>query len=369
MRRRLRLRPLLDGDTNVGHDRSFIARRRPAQTERTPSNTSRLLVPSLFVATLLVLSLSTGAIADGPTPPARERVYRLTAMADLACFICFVIVFVMGGRYRAVLCLGLTMIYLVVSQVLYQAFQAALGGPSNIGELPINLFLTAAFVLLTGLGLVASLVFGLLQLRAKRRRARSRTVRRRSRPMRVSRRIGLATCLLLVMAFALSAFFPFRWTWADQTSSVDRCYTFSLSAGLIGAATSYRVSPGAQRPYSQGNGFDFRTSPRLIWMRLPCGQSLASGYKYRFVRVPLWAPLLASAVLTAMLWRRERRLPPPGHCRKCGYDLTANTTGICPECGTASYRRPSPPTPAPQRPLRRVARTESNAKHPPRPRP
>jgi len=23
-----------------------------------------------------------------------------------------------------------------------------------------------------------------------------------------------------------------------------------------------------------------------------------------------------------------------GHCRKCGYDLTGNVSGICPECGT-----------------------------------
>ena len=24
----------------------------------------------------------------------------------------------------------------------------------------------------------------------------------------------------------------------------------------------------------------------------------------------------------------------PGHCRKCGYDLTGNVSGVCPECGT-----------------------------------
>jgi len=26
---------------------------------------------------------------------------------------------------------------------------------------------------------------------------------------------------------------------------------------------------------------------------------------------------------------------PPFHCASCGYDLTANASGICPECGTA----------------------------------
>ena len=24
----------------------------------------------------------------------------------------------------------------------------------------------------------------------------------------------------------------------------------------------------------------------------------------------------------------------PGHCQTCGYDLTGNTSGVCPECGT-----------------------------------
>lgn len=25
---------------------------------------------------------------------------------------------------------------------------------------------------------------------------------------------------------------------------------------------------------------------------------------------------------------------PPGCCRECGYDLTGNVSGVCPECGT-----------------------------------
>lgn len=36
----------------------------------------------------------------------------------------------------------------------------------------------------------------------------------------------------------------------------------------------------------------------------------------------------------APLLREGRPLPPPGHCWKCGYDLTGNVSGVCPECGT-----------------------------------
>lgn len=33
--------------------------------------------------------------------------------------------------------------------------------------------------------------------------------------------------------------------------------------------------------------------------------------------------------------RRPKKPPfPPGHCQSCGYDLTGNVSGVCPECGT-----------------------------------
>jgi len=37
---------------------------------------------------------------------------------------------------------------------------------------------------------------------------------------------------------------------------------------------------------------------------------------------------------------RSRSAPPSrlGHCRKCDYDLTGNTSGVCPECGLKTSR-------------------------------
>ena len=32
---------------------------------------------------------------------------------------------------------------------------------------------------------------------------------------------------------------------------------------------------------------------------------------------------------------RENESGPARHCQNCGYDLTCNVTGICPECGRA----------------------------------
>ena len=48
--------------------------------------------------------------------------------------------------------------------------------------------------------------------------------------------------------------------------------------------------------------------------------------------LPLWIPFVLITIPTALLWRLDR-LRLPGHCPKCNYDLTGNTSGLCPECG------------------------------------
>ena len=49
--------------------------------------------------------------------------------------------------------------------------------------------------------------------------------------------------------------------------------------------------------------------------------------------VPLWIPLLLTVLATAVFSWWYRRLIPAGHCQRCGYDLTGNISGVCPECG------------------------------------
>ena len=59
------------------------------------------------------------------------------------------------------------------------------------------------------------------------------------------------------------------------------------------------------------------------------------------VVVSIWTPigitfLLATYPAIAFIcgplrrWRRRRI----GHCLDCGYDLTGNESGVCPDCGT-----------------------------------
>jgi hypothetical protein len=55
------------------------------------------------------------------------------------------------------------------------------------------------------------------------------------------------------------------------------------------------------------------------------------------VDLPLFLPFTTVAVVTGFLWYRDRRRIPPGHCQKCGYNLTGNVSGVCPECGENTY--------------------------------
>jgi hypothetical protein len=55
------------------------------------------------------------------------------------------------------------------------------------------------------------------------------------------------------------------------------------------------------------------------------------------VVLPPWpAPLLGGTLLVAFIFRAARRRIRcvRGHCLVCNYDLTANESGVCPECGT-----------------------------------
>lgn len=67
--------------------------------------------------------------------------------------------------------------------------------------------------------------------------------------------------------------------------------------------------------------------PELTWTaRVPSG--------YWGIVCPLWIPIVMAAA-GAVLFHRRARPRRVGHCFKCDYDLTGNTSGICPECGTA----------------------------------
>jgi hypothetical protein len=74
-------------------------------------------------------------------------------------------------------------------------------------------------------------------------------------------------------------------------------------------------------------GFEFHYWPShdigratMTWVSVPY---------YAMVGAFAFLPLLATAS-----WRQRSQRRVLGHCLTCGYDLTANVSGTCPECGT-----------------------------------
>ncbi len=64
--------------------------------------------------------------------------------------------------------------------------------------------------------------------------------------------------------------------------------------------------------------------------------------------VPHWLAALLSSLLPVMaacLYIRLRRRIRLGHCGSCGYDLSYNVSGRCPECGLPVNRCDNLPTP------------------------
>jgi len=53
----------------------------------------------------------------------------------------------------------------------------------------------------------------------------------------------------------------------------------------------------------------------------------------RVIAIPIWMPITIAATGTFVLYWTGRGRRPVGHCADCGYNLTGNVSGRCPECG------------------------------------
>ena len=139
-------------------------------------------------------------------------------------------------------------------------------------------------------------------------------MRRRSRLLRIAKWGGAAACGVVSLARVISFFVTLEF----RFDGVSSC---ALYAGCIYWDDGYYVS--MERP--DGWYVDRTHAPMQIFV-LPRWNG-----RFRFL-VPLWIVMVLGGAVTGLLFRLHRRRPAPGHCR-CGYDLTGNVSGTCPECG------------------------------------
>jgi hypothetical protein len=161
---------------------------------------------------------------------------------------------------------------------------------------------------------------------------------RRWRVRTVLWHIGALLCFTLIAARCVSI----RWVVLWHATTAAPCVDVELERGGVSltvywndfsnrpqAATpsGARVTAWAFHPAKWMPSYDAVKVPQRWAGQFPYP------WLYTNVWLPLWCPLLVLALPTAWLWRGDRVLGP-GHCRQCGYDLTGNVTGRCPECGT-----------------------------------
>jgi hypothetical protein len=125
--------------------------------------------------------------------------------------------------------------------------------------------------------------------------------------------------------------FGYSWTTFDSTRLLEAyAQNYKPVSGWYGGSGSPTAVP--DRPsFWQSAGFDWRwTSERPVVV----GIGTASLFSY--LEFPYWLVASLAALLpTVRLWSigRARRRVRRGHCPRCGYDLTGNVSGVCPECG------------------------------------
>ncbi len=140
--------------------------------------------------------------------------------------------------------------------------------------------------------------------------------------LRVAKGLGVASCLALAGMWTVSLFF-YAGFYLRQVR---------LSAGFADgvADIGWGSPPGTvvnEIPSFSEFGRIRSHNARYGFVLPRYGQ----GWGDHGILVPFWMLLSCALIPTVWLWRRAGA-PGPGSCA-CGYDLTGNVSGVCPECG------------------------------------
>ena len=130
-------------------------------------------------------------------------------------------------------------------------------------------------------------------------------------PRRRPFKISLAAFVVLTGVWIASG-------WVAVGYSTDTWWV-GTAGGTIFGAGNFRSGVGF---YCEVRPWKMYVLPQVEW---PPGTL--------YLMIPLWFPAFLACIATIVLWRPSRHVPP-GHCKACRYDLTGNTSGTCPECGT-----------------------------------
>ena len=162
--------------------------------------------------------------------------------------------------------------------------------------------------------------------------------------VRARRHLYLAATVgvLILVAVVISTLGDAQWQDSTYLCAFDLC------GGAFHVLFRWRALGPGDSSYGTGSGF--------VWSRFNAATSIAmwKGYGVRprgFIQppwvnftIPLWIPLVVSVMGAVWAYRHWKRMSRVGYCAACGYNLTGNVSGRCPECGRPISRgvRPVP---------------------------
>jgi hypothetical protein len=181
-------------------------------------------------------------------------------------------------------------------------------------------------------------------------------MKRRAQVRRVFKWLGTGLCVLIAGVWISSAWWfarisptaKFKERWFNGEPIPNPYEGLYVGGGRIGAMWVRRSK--REEFAKRVNGSESPDKPaELPWLwvqstrdppvlRLDAPWMNDAGSSQRKLFLTCWIPLVVVAIPTALLWHRDRRAHPAGHCRTCGYNLTGNVSGRCPECGEVIER-------------------------------
>ena len=109
--------------------------------------------------------------------------------------------------------------------------------------------------------------------------------------------------------------------------------------GSLRASLSVCSDAPASWPFRAWGGFSYYAREGLnsvCTLTTPEGNNIRGHPNIHSFTTPLWGPLLFFAAYPIIAFirgpLRRRRRRKRGQCVSCGYNLTGNTSGVCPEC-------------------------------------
>jgi hypothetical protein len=154
----------------------------------------------------------------------------------------------------------------------------------------------------------------------------------------------VATVGLMVRSHRYSDDLCFTRIVANPAGSSNHTYVLSFAGGSVGVGV-VRISPsmspaGFRWDVNAATAFQPRnTLERLGFWHIRANMPALAGtiIETSADAVPIWLPMgLFMLAALVRMYQFARQVRETGCCNRCSYDLTGNTSGTCPECGTAT---------------------------------